>query len=214
MSDIDQAVKFPSAHTTATDEKTKDHYAPSVGVREIKDVVDFTGLLPDKTYHIKGELMNKKTGEAITDNAGNPIVVEGNFITSKGQESVITKDKYGSVGPVKITNNTPFDSKTDFMDTVSKKHLVDGNVTVTFNVPTEKLQGVTTVAFETISIDGLEVITHANINDEAQTDYFPAVCSCSFHYPLYQERLKLGQIEDNLQNHCLLHQAKYSFLLQ
>lgn len=173
LSDIDQAVKFPSAHTTATDEKTKDHYAPSVGVREIKDVVDFTGLLPDKTYHIKGELMNKKTGEAITDNAGNPIVVEGNFITSKGQESVITKDKYGSVGPVKITNNTPFDSKTDFMDTVSKKHLVDGNVTVTFNVPTEKLQGVTTVAFETISIDGLEVITHANINDEAQTDYFP-----------------------------------------
>ena len=173
LSDIDQAVKFPSAHTTATDEKTKDHYAPSVGVREIKDVVDFTGLLPDKTYHIKGELMNKKTGEAITDNAGNPIVVEENFITSKGQESVITKDKYGSVGPVKITNNTPFDSKTDFMDTVSKKHLVDGNVTVTFNVPTEKLQGVTTVAFETISIDGLEVITHANINDEAQTDYFP-----------------------------------------
>lgn len=173
LSDIDQAVKFPSAHTTATDEKAKDHYAPSVGVREIKDVVDFTGLLPDKTYHIKGELMNKKTGEAITDNAGNPIVVEENFITSKGQESVITKDKYGSVGPVKITNNTPFDSKTDFMDTVSKKHLVDGNVTVTFNVPTEKLQGVTTVAFETISIDGLEVITHANINDEAQTDYFP-----------------------------------------
>lgn len=194
LSDIDQAVKFPSAHTTATDEETKDHYAPSVGVREIKDVVDFTGLLPDKTYHIKGELMNKKTGEAITDNAGNPIVVEGNFITSKGQESVITKDKYGSVGPVKITNYTPFDSDKDFMDTekfngdkkvekydgattagvnVSEKHLVDGNVTVTFNVPTEKLQGVTTVAFETISIDGLEVITHANINDEAQTDYFP-----------------------------------------
>lgn len=194
LSDIDQAVKFPSAHTTATDEETKDHYAPSVGVREIKDVVDFTGLLPDKTYHIKGELMNKKTGEAITDNAGNPIVVEGNFITSKGQESVITKDKYGSVGPVKITNNTPFDSDKDFMDTeafngdkkvekydgattagvnVSEKHLVDGNVTVTFNVPTEKLQGVTTVAFETISIDGLEVITHANIKDEAQTDYFP-----------------------------------------
>lgn len=194
LSDIDQAVKFPSAHTTATDEETKDHYAPSVGVREIKDVVDFTGLLPDKTYHIKGELMNKKTGEAITDNAGNPIVVEGNFVTSKGQESVITKDKYGSVGPVKITNNTPFDSDKDFMDTeafngdkkvekydgattagvnVSEKHLVDGNVTVTFNVPTEKLQGVTTVAFETISIDGLEVITHANIKDEAQTDYFP-----------------------------------------
>lgn len=194
LSDIDQAVKFPSAHTTATDEETKDHYAPSVGVREIKDVVDFTGLLPDKTYHIKGELMNKKTGEAITDNAGNPIVVEGNFITSKGQESVITKDKYGSVGPVKITNYTPFDSDKDFMDTekfngdkkvekydgattagvnVSEKHLVDGNVTVTFNVPTEKLQGVTTVAFETISIDGLEVITHANIKDEAQTNYFP-----------------------------------------
>lgn len=194
LTDIDQAVKFPSAHTTATDEETKDHYAPSVGVREIKDVVDFTGLLPDKTYHIKGELMNKKTGEAITDNAGNPIVVEGNFITSKGQESVITKDKYGSVGPVKITNYTPFDSDKDFMDTekfngdkkvekydgattagvnVSEKHLVDGNVTVTFNVPTEKLQGVTTVAFETISIDGLEVITHANIKDEAQTNYFP-----------------------------------------
>ena len=197
LTDIDQAVKFPSAHTTATDEETKDHYAPSVGVREIKDVVDFTGLLPDKTYHIKGELMNKKTGEAITDNDGNPITVEGDFVTTDGdpvKEVKRGEDVIGSIGPVKITNNTPFDSDTDFMDTetfngdknvekydgaitagvnVSKKHLVDGNVTVAFNVPTEKLQGVTTVAFETISIDGLEVITHANINDEAQTDYFP-----------------------------------------
>ena len=197
LTDIDQAVKFPSAHTTATDEETKDHYAPSVGVREIKDVVDFTGLLPDKTYHIKGELMNKKTGEAITDNDGNPITVEGDFVTTDGdpvKEVKRGEDVIGSIGPVKITNNTPFDSDTDFMDTetfngdknvekydgaitagvnVSKKHLVDGNVTVAFNVPTEKLQGVTTVAFETINIDGLEVITHANINDEAQTDYFP-----------------------------------------
>ena len=197
LTDIDQAVKFPSAHTTATDEETKDHYAPSVGVREIKDVVDFTGLLPDKTYHIKGELKNKKTGEAITDNDGNPIAVEGDFVTTNGdpvKEVKRGEDVIGSIGPVKITNNTPFDSDTDFMDAetfngdknvekydgaitagvnVSKKHLVDGNVTVAFNVPTEKLQGVTTVAFETISIDGLEVITHANINDEAQTDYFP-----------------------------------------
>lgn len=197
LTDIDQAVKFPSAHTTATDEETKDHYAPSVGVREIKDVVDFTGLLPDKTYHIKGELKNKKTGEAITDNDGNPIVVEGDFVTTDGypvKEVKRGEDVIGSIGPVKITNNTSFDSDTDFMDTetfngdknvekydgaitagvnVSKKHLVDGNVTVAFNVPTEKLQGATTVAFETISIDGLEVITHANINDEAQTDYFP-----------------------------------------
>ena len=197
LTDIDQAVKFPSAHTTATDDETKDHYAPSVGVREIKDVVDFTGLLPDKTYHIKGELKNKKTGEAITDNDGNPIVVEGDFVTTDGdpvKEVKRGEDVIGSIGPVKITNNTPFDSDKDFMDTeafngdkkvekydgaitagvnVSKKHLVDGNVTVAFNVPTEKLQGVTTVAFETISIDGLEVITHANINDEAQTDYFP-----------------------------------------
>lgn len=197
LTDIDQAVKFPSAHTTATDEETKDHYVPSVGVREIKDVVDFTGLLPDKTYHIKGELKNKKTGEAITDNDGNPIVVEGDFVTTDGdpvKEVKRGENVIGSVGPVKITNNTPFDSDRDFMDTeafngdkkvekydgattagvnVSKKHLVDGNVTVAFNVPTEKLQGVTTVAFETISIDGLEVITHANIKDEAQTDYFP-----------------------------------------
>lgn len=176
LTDIDQAVKFPSAHTTATDDETKDHYTPSVGMREIKDVVDFTGLLPDKTYYIKGELKNKKTGEAITDNDGNPIAVEGDFVTTDGdpvKEVKRGEDVIGSIGPVKITNNTPFDSKTDFMDTVSKKHLVDGNVTVTFNVPTEKLQGVTTVAFETISIDGLEVITHANINDEAQTDYFP-----------------------------------------
>ena len=197
LTDIDQAVKFPSAHTTAADDETKDHYAPSVGVREIKDVVDFTGLLPDKTYHIKGELKNKKTGEAITDNDGNPIAVEGDFVTTDGdpvKEVKRGEDVIGSIGPVKITNNTPFDSDTGFMDTetfngdknvekydgaitagvnVSKKHLVDGNVTVAFNVPTEKLQGVTTVAFETISIDGLEVITHANINDEAQTDYFP-----------------------------------------
>ena len=197
LTDIDQAVKFPSAHTTAADDETKDHYAPSVGVREIKDVVDFAGLLPDKTYHIKGELKNKKTGEAITDNDGNPIVVEGDFVTTDGdpvKEVKRGEDVIGSIGPVKITNNTPFDSDTGFMDTetfngdknvekydgaitagvnVSKKHLVDGNVTVAFNVPTEKLQGVTTVAFETISIDGLEVITHANINDEAQTDYFP-----------------------------------------
>ena len=167
LTSTDQSVIFPSAHTTATDEGTKDHYASSVGVRKIKDVVDFTGLLPDKTYHIKGELKNKKTGEAITDNDGNPIVVEGDFVTTDGdpvKEVKRGENVIGSIGPVKIPS-----AGAD----VSKRHLVDGNVAVTFNVPTEKLQGATTVAFETISIDGLEVITHADINDEAQTDYFP-----------------------------------------
>lgn len=167
LTSTDQSVIFPSAHTTATDEETKDHYASSVGVRKIKDVVDFTGLLPDKTYHIKGELKNKKTGEAITDNDGNPIVVEGDFVTTDGdpvKEVKRGENVIGSVGPVKIPS-----AGAD----VSKRHLADGNVAVTFNVPTEKLQGATTVAFETISIDGLEVITHADINDEAQTNYFP-----------------------------------------
>lgn len=169
LTSTDQSVIFPSAHTTATDEETKDHYASSVGVRKIKDVVDFTGLLPDKTYHIKGELKNKKTGEAITDNDGNPIVVEGDFVTTDGdpvKEVKRGENVIGSVGPVKIPSAG---AEAD----ASKRHLVDGNVAVTFNVPTEKLQGATTVAFETISIDGLEVITHADINDEAQTDYFP-----------------------------------------
>lgn len=169
LTSTDQSVIFPSAHTTATDEETKDHYASSVGVRKIKDVVDFTGLLPDKTYHIKGELKNKKTGEAITDNDGNPIVVEGDFVTTDGdpvKEVKRGENVIGSVGPVKIPSAG---AEAD----ASKRHLADGNVAVTFNVPTEKLQGATTVAFETISIDGLEVITHADINDEAQTDYFP-----------------------------------------
>ena len=50
-----------------------------------------------------------------------------------------------------------------------------GSIELTFTFDSSKLQGKEVVAFETVYWDGLELQSHADLNDEDQTVYFPTV---------------------------------------
>ncbi len=116
----------PTLGTTATVDSQ--HTADPTGVITIVDVVEYTGLIPGKTYTVSGVLMDKGTGEAL--------MVDGAEVTAE----------------VEFTPES-----------------ADGNVELTYTLDASALAGTTIVVFETLYQDGVEIVSHADINDEAQT---------------------------------------------
>lgn len=53
--------------TTAIDSDTEDHYAAAGENTTITDTVEYTNLNKGEEYTLKGILMNKATGEPVTD---------------------------------------------------------------------------------------------------------------------------------------------------
>ena len=51
----------------------------------------------------------------------------------------------------------------------------DGSVEILFEFSGVKLAGTVMVAFETVSVSGVEIMTHADINDDDQTVYVPSL---------------------------------------
>ena len=56
--------------TTAIDSDTEDHYAVAGENTTIIDNVEYTNLNKGEEYTLKGTLMNKATGEPVTDDEG------------------------------------------------------------------------------------------------------------------------------------------------
>ena len=69
--------------TTATDSDTEDHYAAAGENTTIMDTVEYTNLTKGEEYTLKGTLMNKATGEPVTDEEGNPVTAEKTFTAKK-----------------------------------------------------------------------------------------------------------------------------------
>ena len=129
LEDEGQTVTFvetPEIGTTATVDGQ--HTADPTGEITIVDVVEYTGLIPGKTYTVSGVLMDKGTGEAL--------LVDGAEVTAE----------------VEFTPES-----------------ADGTVELTYTLDASTLAGTTIVVFETLYSDGVEIATHADINDEAQT---------------------------------------------
>ncbi|MCD7873368.1 MAG: VaFE repeat-containing surface-anchored protein, partial [Clostridiales bacterium] len=68
-----------SLGTTVQDEDTKSHYSVADSEVCLTDTAKYTGLNKGDTYTITGYLMNKATGEAITDSSGNKITSTKTF---------------------------------------------------------------------------------------------------------------------------------------
>lgn len=69
-----------------------------------------------------------------------------------------------------IIDGKPVTSTRDFVPETA-----DGYVDIEFHFNGVSLAGTTTVAFETVTVNGKEVFVHADINDEDQTIYFPLI---------------------------------------
>ena len=137
ISDEAQIIYVPSVKTTATDTKTETKLTYAEKDIKITDTVEYTNLIPGKTYKVTGTAMDKKTGKVIKD-------ADGKAVTSEAE----------------ITPET-----------------ADGKVDVDFIFDGSNLAGKTIVMFEEIRYEDKLVGVHADINDEAQTIYVPAIAT-------------------------------------
>lgn len=69
--------------TTAIDGDTQGHYAVAGENTTILDTVEYANLTKGEEYTLKGTLMNKATGEPVTDGKGNPVTAEKTFTAKK-----------------------------------------------------------------------------------------------------------------------------------
>ena len=173
LTSTDQSVIFPEVHTTATEQKLSnkgDHYLPTY------DEDSNTAYIQDVVEY--KNLLPYTTyhvrGILMDKATGKPLLANGKEIVS---------EKDFTTGAA-----------------TTDRGLVDGNVTVYFQVPASLMKGKTTVAFETITLDGLEVISHADINDQSQTDYFPGghttltANDTGKHYSKAEEKIKITDV--------------------
>ena len=84
IDDEDQTVTFPEISTSLVDKDHENHIAAPSEEIEIIDRVNYTNLIPGKTYTLKGELMLKSKGKALKDSDGDVIV---NTVSFKADES-------------------------------------------------------------------------------------------------------------------------------
>lgn len=137
ISDEAQIIYVPSVKTTATDTKTETKLTYAEKDIKITDTVEYTNLIPGKTYKVTGTAVDKKTGKVIKD-------ADGKAVTSEAE----------------ITPET-----------------ADGKVDVDFIFDGSNLAGKTIVMFEEIRYENRLIGVHADINDEAQTIYVPAIAT-------------------------------------
>lgn len=137
ISDEAQIIYVPSVKTSATDTKTETKLTYAEKDIKITDTVEYTNLIPGKTYKVTGTAMDKKTGKVIKD-------ADGKAVTSEAE----------------ITPET-----------------ADGKVDVDFIFDGSNLAGKTIVMFEEIRYEGKLIAVHADIDDEAQTIYVPAIAT-------------------------------------
>ena len=68
INDEEQTIHYPKIGTTASDGSTKDHVGTSAKDGRFVDTVKYENLIIGKSYTVKGTLMDKDTGKAITQN--------------------------------------------------------------------------------------------------------------------------------------------------
>ena len=88
IKDEGQTVHYPEIHTTATDAVTKTHTAAPDSKTTIIDKVDYKNLVPGESYEVSGIIMDKTTGEALTDKNGNTITSKTAFKAEKADGSI------------------------------------------------------------------------------------------------------------------------------
>ena len=79
IEDEDQTVHVPEIGTTATDSETGGHVALADESVTIVDTVEYQNLLPGQTYQLVGTLMDRETGEPVTDAGGNAVTANTEF---------------------------------------------------------------------------------------------------------------------------------------
>ncbi len=197
-----QNTYIPEIGTVAISEDTRDHVGVSLTEAYIEDTVHYVGLEAGQTYHVVGQLMDKKTGEkidaVIVDAEGNEIeyvefTVPGASKKDSKEEEPQKEDENTDAEKAedgeKSEDAAADDSKEEADDAII---MTEGDVIVRFKLDTTVLEDHTLVAFEQVYLplgsstsedgDGSEaaedkklVAEHADLEDEEQSVYIPNI---------------------------------------
>ena len=96
IEDKDQTVYVPTIKTTAIAEDTGDHIEKAKEDAVIVDTVEYKGLEIGREYTMNGKLVDKVTGEVITDAEGNEITTSETFIAEEKDGSIDITFKFDS----------------------------------------------------------------------------------------------------------------------
>ena len=88
IEDEDQTVYIPEIGTTALGQDTEDHIEKAKEDAVIVDTVEYKGLEVGCKYTMTGILVDKETGEAITDAEGNEITTSEIFVAEEKDGSI------------------------------------------------------------------------------------------------------------------------------
>ena len=88
IEDKDQTVYVPTIKTTAIGEDTEDHIEKAKEDAVIVDTVEYKGLEIGREYTMTGKLVDKVTGEVITDAEGNEITTSETFTAEEKDGSI------------------------------------------------------------------------------------------------------------------------------
>ena len=88
IEDEDQTVYIPEIGTTALGQDTEDHIEKAKEDAVIVDTVEYKGLEVGREYIMTGKLVDKVTGEVITDAEGNEITASETFIAEEKDGSI------------------------------------------------------------------------------------------------------------------------------
>ena len=95
--DEGQTVLFPSIGTTATDAEDGSHEAEADGDVTITDEAVYENLVPGREYELVGTLMDRETGEAVTEADGRAVTATTRFTPESGSGTAeVTFDFDGS----------------------------------------------------------------------------------------------------------------------
>ena len=160
IDDYPQSVLYPKIATTAKDITTGGQVGLASGVCGLVDTVAFENLPADKTYKLVGTLMDKATGKALTGADGKTVTASAEFTPAKVEGAKVETITFGN--------------EADGADT-TEVSVASGTVDVTFEFDAEDVAGKTTVVFERLSTNGVDVAAHEDIDDEGQTVAYPKI---------------------------------------
>lgn len=255
LNDPEQTVFFPGIHTIATDKITEAHVMNAGKDTTIVDTVNYNNLIAGEEYELEATLMDKATGEAVTEN-GEKCVVKKTFTADNKDGSTTIDIQFDSSGLegstfvvfeklyykgnliaqhkdindenqtvyVPVMRTTAIESTlngkialptetANIKDTVAYENLPigiectvsgiaidkatgnpilidgkevtathtfistkhNGNVELNFTFNSMELSGKTIVVYETLYFNQKEIASHKDINDVAQTIYYPYI---------------------------------------
>lgn len=198
-----ETVKTPDGNEVFVETEMKIHFWNKSGTKDVPITFDASALEGHSVVvfeYLYDEDMEEIAKHTDIDNAGQTIVfpkartkasdevTKTNIVNPSKNIKVKDILYYENllVGKEYLVTATLMDKKTEkpILDddgnevTTMKRFTAessDGSLDIVFEFPGVKLQGTVMVAFEKVSIQGIEIIAHANINDLDQTLYTPRI---------------------------------------